>query len=115
VHRKWALIVGSKDEKDRVLSQLKIVTRAMVSSPPIHSAHLVIEILSSEALREEWFRETKLMADRIKSMRILSSILHHSNVLGTQLKKGLQDAGSHRDWSHITSQIGISGIIINLF
>jgi aspartate/tyrosine/aromatic aminotransferase len=67
------LMVGSKDEKTRVFSQLKIITRAMISSPPIHAAHLVIEILSHKSLREEWFRETKLMADRIKSMRRISS------------------------------------------
>jgi len=85
---------GSKDEKTRVLSQLKIITRAMISSPPIHAAHLVIEILSNESLRREWFEETKYMADRIKSMR-------------TQLKQSLEKAGSKRDWSHITSQIGM--------
>jgi aspartate aminotransferase len=65
----------------------------MISSPPIHAAHLVVEILSDDNLRTQWFHETKLMADRIKSMR-------------TKLKKGLEDAGSKRDWSHITSQIG---------
>jgi len=63
------LILGSRDEKNRVLSQLKIITRAMISSPPIHAAHIVIEILSNEALRAEWFKETKVMADRIKTMR----------------------------------------------
>src|ERR1700737_2349860 len=82
-----------KDEKDRGLSQFKIITRAMISSPPIHAALLVIEILSNEALRTQWFQETKLMADRIKSMR-------------TQLKTNLETAGSKRNWSHITSQIG---------
>ena len=85
----------------------------MVSTPPIHAAHLVIEILSNESLREEWFRETKLMADRIKSMRIHSSPTF-INVPGTQLKKGLEDAGSHRDWSHITSQIGTTSTILSL-
>ena len=65
---KLIAFLGSKDEKTRVLSQLKIVVRAMISSPPIHAGHLVIEILSNESLRKEWFRETKIMADRIKSM-----------------------------------------------
>ena len=54
-----------------MISQLKIITRAMISSPPIHAARLVIEILSNEALRTEWFKETKFMADRIKSMSTL--------------------------------------------
>jgi aspartate/tyrosine/aromatic aminotransferase len=56
------------------MSQLKIVTMAMISNPPIHAAQLVIEILSNEALRKQWFEETKLMADRIKSMSTLSTI-----------------------------------------
>jgi len=34
------------------------------------------------------------------------SIFIASNELGTQLKEGLKRAGSNRDWSHITSQIG---------
>ena len=46
----------------------------MISSPPIHAARLVIEILSNEALRKQWFEETKHMADRIKSMRTLPII-----------------------------------------
>ena len=76
----------------------------MISSPPIHAAHLVIEILSNPDLRKEWLQETAQMADRIKSMRIV----HVDPIwqLGTQLKEGLQKAGSKRDWSHITSQIG---------
>jgi aspartate aminotransferase, mitochondrial len=37
--------------------------------------------------------------------------------IGTKLKLGLEKAGSHRDWSHITSQIGKSplrGFIDNI-
>lgn len=89
---------------------MKNITRAMISNPPIHAAHLVIEILSDESLRKEWFKETKHMADRIKSMRTSPTIPFIStltNYTGTQLKKNIEDAGSHHDWSHITSQIGI--------
>jgi len=101
-------MIGSKDEKTRVTSQLKIITRAMISSPPIHAAHLVIEILSNDALRTEWFKETKQMADRIKAMRIFTISL--MLIIGTQLKEGLEKAGSHRDWSHITAQIGMTSM-----
>jgi aspartate/tyrosine/aromatic aminotransferase len=45
----------------------------MISSPPIHAAHLVIEILSNDSLRAEWFKETKHMADRIMSMSTIPS------------------------------------------
>ena len=77
----------------------------MISSPPIHAAQLVIEILSDNHLKQQWFEETKLMADRIKSMSTLQSPTL-PNTLGSRLKEGLQNAGSKRDWSHITSQIG---------
>jgi aspartate aminotransferase, mitochondrial len=102
----FAVHCASKEEKTRVLSQLKIISRVMISSPPIHAAHLVIEILSDSHLKQQWFQETKLMADRIKSMsiRLSTPFLTH---LGSQLKDGLKKAGSKRDWSHITSQIGI--------
>jgi aspartate aminotransferase, mitochondrial len=66
----FAVFCSSKEEKARVVSQLKIITRAMISSPPIHAAHLVIEILSNPDLRNEWLQETAQMAGRIKSMRI---------------------------------------------
>ena len=31
------------------------------------------------------------------------------------MKKGLEEAGSHRDWSHITSQIGKYAVMLFLF
>ena len=81
---------GSKEEKGRILSQLKIRTRAMISSPPIHAAQIVIEVLSDETLRKEWFHETKLMADRIKDMRTKSQelILTDRNTIEEGIGRG---------------------------
>nr|CAI5841381.1 unnamed protein product [Callosobruchus analis] len=74
-------VVGeSKEEADRVMSQLKILIRALYSNPPINGARIVTEILR--------------MADRIISVR-------------TKLRDNLKKEGSSRNWQHITDQIGM--------
>jgi len=88
------IVAESTEEKERILSQLLIIIRPMYSNPPVAGARLVAEVLNDAALTKEWHSEVKLMADRIISMR---------DGLVTQLKQ----AGSTRDWSHITSQIGM--------
>jgi len=90
----FSVIGGSKEEADRVMSQLKIVIRPMYSNPPIHGARIANEILNDAGLRAQWVKEVKGMADRIILMR-------------EQLKAGLKKEGSTRDWSHITDQIGM--------
>jgi len=85
---------ADQDEAARVLSQLKIVVRAMYSNPPIHGARIVAEVLGDAALETEWRAECKMMADRIIAMR-------------KALQDALGAAGSTRDWGHITSQIGM--------
>lgn len=89
-----SMICADSDEAARVLSQLKICVRAMYSNPPIHGARIVAAVLSDPALEAEWRAECKQMADRIISMR-------------KALRSALQQAGSERDWAHITSQIGM--------
>ena len=54
---------------------------------------MVAEVLSNPALEAEWRAECKAMADRIIAMR-------------KALRDGLMAAGSTKDWSHVTSQIG---------
>jgi len=88
------MVCSSKEERDRVLSQLLIVIRPMYSNPPIHGAKIVTNILTNPELKQEWHREVKVMADRIILMR-------------EQLVKNLKDLGSKHNWSHITNQIGM--------
>jgi aspartate/tyrosine/aromatic aminotransferase len=45
-------------------SQLKLIVRAMYSSPPIHGARIVGKVLSNPVLKAQWYRECKGMADR---------------------------------------------------
>ena len=66
----FSLLCESKEEVQRVESQLKILVRAMLSNPPIHGARIVAEILEDPQLTEMWRGEVKEMADRIISMRM---------------------------------------------
>ena len=89
-----SMITHDKDEAARLLSQLKIVVRAMYSNPPINGARIVATVLGDPELSAEWCKECKTMADRIIEMR-------------SSLKAEVLAAGSTKDWSHITSQIGM--------
>ena len=88
------VLTDSKDTAAKVDSQLKILIRPMYSNPPVFGAKIVQTILDDAALNAEWQREVKHMADRIIGMR-------------TALTAGLKAAGSKRDWSHISKQIGM--------
>jgi aspartate aminotransferase len=91
-----ALHVACANEKiaSTVLSQLKIIIRAMYSSPPIHGALIVATVLSDPQLYEEWKAELLLMSDRIKLMRRL-------------LYDALLNLGTPGDWTNIINQIGM--------
>ncbi|KAK6184627.1 hypothetical protein SNE40_007063 [Patella caerulea] len=90
----FTIVCGSAEEKERVMSQIKIIIRPMYSNPPIHGARLVSTILNTPDLRSEWLKDVKGMADRIISMR-------------TQLQDNLKKEGSSHNWQHITDQIGM--------
>jgi len=94
--RVGALSAVCKDpaEKAALESQLKAIIRPMYSSPPIHGARIVKEVLGDPALQAQWTDECRAMAERIQAMRAL-------------LREGLAKAGSTRDWAHITDQIGM--------
>mmetsp|Transcript_12497 Transcript_12497/g.21805 ORF Transcript_12497/g.21805 Transcript_12497/m.21805 type:complete len:117 (-) Transcript_12497:291-641(-) len=66
----------------------------MYSNPPVHGARIVSAVLSDPELEAKWRAECKGMADRIIDMR-------------NALKSELEKAGSTKDWSHVTSQIGM--------
>jgi len=89
-----SFLCGNSDEKAAVMSQLKLIIRAMYSSPPIHGASIVKTVLSDDDLSKQYYEECAFMADRIGSMRKL-------------LVQKLAEKGSTHDWSHITDQIGM--------
>lgn len=62
-------VASNKDVAQRVLSQAKIVIRAMYSNPPIHASRLCGRILDDPKKRQQWLTELKGLADRINNMR----------------------------------------------
>ena len=84
----------SKDEADRVLSQLKRVIRTNYSNPPTHGATVVATVLNTPALRAMWEQELAGMRVRIKQMR-------------EALQSKLTAAGLKQDFSYITRQKGM--------
>jgi len=87
-------VAKDQEQAEILASQLRRLIRPMYSNPPLTGARLVSTILKSPELKAEWAKEVKMMADRINSMRTL-------------LEKHLKEAGSKRDWSHISKQIGM--------
>lgn len=90
----FSIVCDSEEERQRLLSQLKLIIRPMYSSPPKHGSSVVRLVLQDETLRNQYLAECSQMADRMKSMR-------------TQLVNALVSAGSALDWSHISRQIGM--------
>ncbi|CAD5205734.1 unnamed protein product [Bursaphelenchus okinawaensis] len=90
----YTIVSKDSDEASRVMSQLKILVRPMISNPPIHGARIANKILSDQNLYNEWLGDVKGMADRIIAMR-------------TTLKDLLAKEGSQKNWEHITNQIGM--------
>ncbi|MEO5697637.1 MAG: amino acid aminotransferase, partial [Burkholderiaceae bacterium] len=89
-----SIVCTSKDEADRVLSQLKRVIRTNYSNPPTHGAQVVTMVLTTPHLREQWEQELAGMRERIQQMRLA-------------LQEKLGKAGLSRDMGFITRQRGM--------
>jgi aromatic-amino-acid transaminase len=89
-----SVVCRSKDEAERVLSQLKRVIRTNYSNPPTHGAQVVALVLTTPSLRAMWEEELAGMRVRIKQMRVA-------------LQDKLKAAGMKEDMSFITRQKGM--------
>ncbi len=89
-----SVLCQSKDEADKVLSQLKLVIRTNYSNPATHGGSVVAMVLNTPALRAQWEAELGEMRIRIKAMR-------------HKLVDGLKAAGVQQDMGFITRQIGM--------
>ncbi|MFD0666118.1 amino acid aminotransferase [Ramlibacter sp. MAHUQ-53] len=89
-----SVLCSTKEEADRVLSQLKIMIRTNYSNPPIHGGTVVATVLNTPELRALWEKELGDMRARIKQMRVA-------------LVEKLKAAGVKQDMSFITDQIGM--------
>ncbi|KAG7960977.1 hypothetical protein I3843_10G155800 [Carya illinoinensis] len=95
-HRVGCLSVLCDDVKQAVAvkSQLQQIARTICSNPPVHGLSLVSTILSDPQTKVLWFKEVKVMANRIKQMRIT-------------LRETLEKLGGPFSWEHITNQVGM--------
>ena len=89
-----SVLCESKEEADRVLSQMKVVIRTNYSNPQIHGATVVANVLNNPELCALWEKELTEMRVRIKAMR-------------QKLVDGLKAAGVREDMSFITTQAGM--------
>jgi aspartate aminotransferase len=89
-----SVVCNDAEEKERLLSQLRLVIRPMYSSPPRHGSSIVKTVLSDSQLTSQYYDECAEMAERIQDMR-------------TKLVEKLQEVGSTHDWSHVNGQIGM--------
>ncbi|GKY97893.1 hypothetical protein MPSEU_000747300 [Mayamaea pseudoterrestris] len=89
-----SIVCKDAKEKERLLSQLRLVIRPMYSSPPRHGSSIVKTVLSDSQLTSQYYEECAQMAKRIQNMR-------------TKLVQKLSEVGSTHDWSHVSEQIGM--------
>ena len=89
-----SVLCASKEEADKVLSQLKIMIRTNYSNPPTHGGAVVAMVLEDPKLRAQWEAELAEMRGRIKLMR-------------SKLVEGLKAAGVQQDMGFITTQVGM--------
>jgi len=105
----FSVVTGSAEERKKVESQLKIIVRALYSSPPIHGARIAATVLGDEKLRKQWLAEVKQMADRIIScVRPRLAVLTRRSLRKSLKSILVDDLGSKHGWNHITDQIGAS-------
>ena len=89
-----SVVASSKEEAQRVFSQLKVHIRPNYSNPPRHGARIVSKVLENPEKTQAFVDQCMGMAKRINEMRI-------------KLRQTLEDLGSTRTWDHITNQIGM--------
>lgn len=87
-------VLSDADAAGRVLSQMKRIARAMYSNPPVHGARIVATVMGDDALFGEWKAEMEGMSGRINNVRTL-------------LRAELEKLDPAKDWSFVTSQIGM--------
>lgn len=89
-----SVLCESKEQADKVLSQVKLVIRTNYSNPATHGGTVVAMVLNTPELRAQWEVELGEMRVRIKAMR-------------QKLVDGLKAAGVTQDMGFITAQIGM--------
>jgi len=89
-----SILASSCEEKNRVLSQLKIMARTSYSNPPLHGARLAETVLGDKSLKQQWLVELKGVAERMNGLR-------------QRFRDELMKRGSKNDWKHLVEQKGM--------
>ena len=88
------VLSASKDEAERVLSQVKRTIRTNYSNPPTHGGTVVSMVLNSPELFAMWEKELGEMRDRIRLMR-------------AQLVAKLKEHGTTQNFDFVLAQRGM--------
>lgn len=88
------MVVADKEVASKCLSQLKRLVRPIYSNPPTYGARIAAEIVNDKEMFDEWKKEMQGMAGRIMTVR-------------GALKSALDSKMPSKDWSFVTSQIGM--------
>lgn len=88
------ILCASKEEADRVLSQVKRTIRTNYSNPPTHGGKVVSMVLNDEKLFALWEQELSEMRDRIRTMR-------------AQLVAKLKEYGVTKNFDFVLAQRGM--------
>ena len=84
----------AQDVVKRVASQLAVLQRSEISTPPIYGAKIASIVLNDAKLLEEWEKDLHTMSSRILLVR-------------KALKEELERLDTPGDWSHVMKQIGM--------
>jgi len=88
------VVTSSPELTGNIFSQLRVLQRVTVSTPPAFGARIVSTVLDDGELEAVWREDLKTMAGRIVEMR-------HA------LREQLEESGTPGRWDHLTSQIGM--------
>ena len=67
----FSVVTKNDDQRDAVMSQLKLIVRTIYSSPAMHIFSIVRTVLSDDELTKQYYEECKQMSDFISSMHTL--------------------------------------------
>lgn len=87
-------ILNDAESAKKVGSQMKRLARAIYSNPPVHGARIVAEAVNDPEMFKLWKEEMEMMSGRIDAVR-------------TKLRASLEARMPEKDWSFVTSQIGM--------
>lgn len=88
-----SLICEDQEAAQRVLGQLASVVRSNYSSPPVHGASVVTQVLNTPELRAQWEGQLTAMRERMLAMRATLFQLLSEKISDDHLERYVQQRG----------------------